>query len=172
MFLLDTNVVSEQRNLRVDRADANVALWADSVDAVDLEVSAITVFDDHRRAARSGATRCRVKPYTRGRTGRCCPRSQGAFLSVGVAVAARSALFHVPDPRPIRNAPIAAAALVHRIILVTRSGHHQALRRDCWRARRHGERSNVKRVSRPPRQNQALCKAPFGLGLARLRRIY
>ena len=130
--MLDTHVVSEQRNLRVDRADANVALWADSVDAVDLEVSAITVFDDHRRAARSGATRCRVQPYARGRTGRCCPRSQGAFLSVGVAVAARSALFHVPDPRPIRNAPIAAAALVHRIIVVARSGHHRALRRDYW----------------------------------------
>ena len=76
------------------------------------------------------------------------------------------------DPRPIRNAPIAAAALVHRIIVVTRSGHHQALRRDCWRARRHGERSNAERISRPSRQNQALCKAPFGLGLARLRRIH
>ena len=45
MFLLDTNVVSELRNIRVDRADPNVAHWADSVDAVDLYVSAITVFE-------------------------------------------------------------------------------------------------------------------------------
>ena len=43
MFLLDTNVISELRKIRLGRADANVARWADSVDAFDLYVSAITV---------------------------------------------------------------------------------------------------------------------------------
>ena len=43
MFLLDTNVVSELRKIRLGRADRNVALWADSVDAVALYLSAITV---------------------------------------------------------------------------------------------------------------------------------
>ena len=43
MFILDANVVSELRKIRVDRADKNVARWADSVDAVELYLSVITV---------------------------------------------------------------------------------------------------------------------------------
>ena len=36
MFVLDTNVVSELRKVRLGKADANVAAWAQSVDAADL----------------------------------------------------------------------------------------------------------------------------------------
>ena len=45
MFLLGTHVVSELRKIRLGRADKNVAKWADSVDAVDLYVSEMTVQD-------------------------------------------------------------------------------------------------------------------------------
>ena len=43
MYLLDTNVVSELRKVRLGKADANVAAWADSVDAAELFVSAISI---------------------------------------------------------------------------------------------------------------------------------
>ena len=43
MFLLDTNVISELRKVRLGRADKNVAQWADSVDASDLYLSVFTV---------------------------------------------------------------------------------------------------------------------------------
>ena len=43
MYLLDTNVVSELRKIRVGKADSQVAAWADSVDAADLYLSVITV---------------------------------------------------------------------------------------------------------------------------------
>jgi predicted nucleic acid-binding protein len=43
MFVLDTNVVSELRKIRLGRADKNVAQWADSVDSATLYLSAITV---------------------------------------------------------------------------------------------------------------------------------
>ena len=43
MFVLDTNVVSELRKIRLGRADKCVAQWADSVDSVDLYLSVITV---------------------------------------------------------------------------------------------------------------------------------
>ena len=43
MYLLDTNVVSEMRKIRPGKADANVARWADSTDANDLYLSAITI---------------------------------------------------------------------------------------------------------------------------------
>ena len=45
MFLLDTNVVSELRKVRLGKADANVAAWGQSVDAADLFVSAITIME-------------------------------------------------------------------------------------------------------------------------------
>jgi predicted nucleic acid-binding protein len=43
------------------------------------------------------------------------------ILPVDAAVARRSAVLHVPDPRPIRDAFIAATALVHGISVVTRN---------------------------------------------------
>ena len=43
MFLLDTNLVSELRKVRLGRADANVARWADQVDPADLYLSVIVV---------------------------------------------------------------------------------------------------------------------------------
>ena len=42
------------------------------------------------------------------------------ILPVDLAVARRSAALHVPAPRPIRDALIAATALVHGLTVVTR----------------------------------------------------
>ena len=43
MYLLDTNVISELRKIRLGKADAQVARWADSVAVCDLYLSAISV---------------------------------------------------------------------------------------------------------------------------------
>ena len=45
MYVLDTNVVSELRKVRLGKADANVTAWTESVDAADLFVSAITIME-------------------------------------------------------------------------------------------------------------------------------
>ena len=45
VYLLDTNVVSELRKIRLGKADPHVAQWADSVDAGSLHISAITVLE-------------------------------------------------------------------------------------------------------------------------------
>ena len=45
MFVLDTNVVSELRKVRLGKADVNVAAWTQSLDAADLFVSAITIME-------------------------------------------------------------------------------------------------------------------------------
>jgi hypothetical protein len=45
MFILDTNGVSELRQVRLGKADPRVAKWADAVDAVTLDISAITVWE-------------------------------------------------------------------------------------------------------------------------------
>jgi hypothetical protein len=43
MFILETDVVSELRKVRIGKADENVAKWADSVATPDLYLSVITI---------------------------------------------------------------------------------------------------------------------------------
>lgn len=45
----------------------------------------------------------------------------GRILSIDVSVARRAARLHVPDPRPERDALIAATAVVHGLTVVTRN---------------------------------------------------
>ena len=45
MYLLDTNVVSELRKVRLGRADAQVARWAQEVAVAQLYISVITVHE-------------------------------------------------------------------------------------------------------------------------------
>ena len=122
MFLLDTNVVSELRKIRLGRADKNVAQWADSVDAVDLYLSAITVQElemgvllVERRDPPQGAI------FRSWFESHVLPAFAGRILPVDTAVAQRCAALHVPDPRPAMDSLIAATALVHGMTLVTRN---------------------------------------------------
>jgi len=122
MFLLDTNVVSELRKIRLGRADKNVARWADSVDAAELYVSVITVQElelgvllAERRDPAQGAM---LRTWLEGHV---LPAFAGRILPVDVAVAQRCTALHVPDPRPAMDGLIAATALVHGMTLVTRN---------------------------------------------------
>jgi len=122
MFILDTNVVSELRKIRLGRADKNVAQWADSVDSVDLYLSATTVQElemgvllAERRDPPQGAVfRVWFESHV-------LPAFAGRILPVDTAVARRSAALHVPAPRPIIDSLIAATALVHGMTVVTRT---------------------------------------------------
>jgi len=49
------------------------------------------------------------------------PSFSGRILPVDAAVARQAAALHAPNPRPERDALIAATALVHRITVVTRN---------------------------------------------------
>jgi toxin FitB len=122
MFLLDTNVVSELRKVRLDKADINVAKWADSVDAASLYLSAITIMEletgvlqiERRDAKQGQVLRTWLDNYV-------LLEFTGRVLSVDTAVAQRCARLHVPDPRSERDALIAATALVHGMTVVTRN---------------------------------------------------
>ena len=122
MFLLDTNVVSELRKVRSGKADARVSAWADSVDAAELYLSAITVQEleigvllvERRDPAQGALLRTWLDAHV-------LPAFSGRILAVDTAVARRSARLHVPDPRPVRDGLIAATALVHGMTVVTRN---------------------------------------------------
>ncbi len=122
MFILDTNVVSVLRKVRAGRADKKVARWADSVDAADLYLSAISVQElelgvrliERRDPTQGAIFRTWLESHV-------LPAFAGRILPVDVAVAQRCAALHVPDPAPAMDSLIAATALVHGMTLVTRN---------------------------------------------------
>ncbi len=122
MFLLDTNVVSELRKVRLGRADENVARWADRVEATDLYLSVITIQEleigvllVERRGPAQGTV---LRAWLNGHV---LPAFEGRILDVDTAIARRSARLNVPEPRPVRDGLIAATALVHGMTVVTRN---------------------------------------------------
>lgn len=122
MLLLDTNVVSELRKVRLGCADQHVARWADSVAATDLYLSVITIQEleigvllVERRDPTQGAT---LRAWLNGHV---LPAFEGRILDVDTAIARRSARLNVPEPRPVRDGLIAATALVHGMTVVTRN---------------------------------------------------
>lgn len=122
MFLLDTNVVSEIRKIRLGTADPNVALWADSVNAGSLYLSAITLLELER-----GILQLERKDPRQGSILRRWLESsvltefEGRIFPVDTLVARCCAKLHVPDPRSERDAMIAATARVHGMTVVTRN---------------------------------------------------
>jgi len=122
MQLLDTNVVSELRKTGSRRADPHVSRWATSAPAGGFFISVITLMELEtgvrlleRRDNKQGAV---LRSWLNDKV---LPGFAGRMLPVDAAVALRCAALHVPDPRPERDALIAATALVHGMTLVTRN---------------------------------------------------
>ena len=129
MYVLDTNVVSEIRKVRSGKADPNVTAWAESIDAADLFVSAITVMElelgvlsiERKDAAQGAILRAWLEQLV-------LPEFAGRTLPIDATVVLRCARLHVPDRRGERDALIAATALVHGMTVVTRNtGDFQAM---------------------------------------------
>jgi predicted nucleic acid-binding protein len=122
MHLLDTNVVSELRKVRLGKADPNLAAWTESVDAASLFVSAITIMElelgvlsmERKDASQGTVLRRWLEQHV-------LPEFSGRTLPIDAVVAQRCARLHVPDKRNERDALIAATALVHGMVVVTRN---------------------------------------------------
>lgn len=122
MYVLDTNVVSELRKVRIGKADPNVASWADSVDAANLFVSAITIMElelgvlsiERKDATQGAMLRAWLEQHV-------LPEFSGRTLPIDTPVAQRCARLHIPDRCGERDALIAATALVHGMTVVTRN---------------------------------------------------
>jgi len=120
MFLLDTNVVSELR--RPERANANVRAWSSRTPVELYSISVVTVLEIERgtllmerRDPAQGAI------LRRWLANDVLAPLAARILPVDAAIARKCAALHVPDPRPERDALIAATALVHGLTLVTRN---------------------------------------------------
>ncbi len=122
MYLLDTNVVSELRKAKTGKLNKNVQAWANTVAAADLFLSAITILEletgilllERRDTSQGAVLRTWLDKHL-------LPAFSGRILSVDTVVAQQCAKLHVPDPRSDRDALIAATALVHAMVIVTRN---------------------------------------------------
>lgn len=122
MFLLDTNVISELRRASAGKADSNVVAWLSGRDAASFYISSVTLMEldlgilrmERRDPGQGARLRAWMDDYV-------LPEFSDRTVPVDKAVALRCARLHVPDPRPERDAFIAACALVHGMTIVTRN---------------------------------------------------
>jgi Predicted nucleic acid-binding protein, contains PIN domain len=121
-YLLDTNVVSELRKVGDDKADPNVTAWVSAQDSRDLYISAVTVLELERGILsiqrRDIAQGSRLRAWMDDRVR---PEFAERIISIDDAIATRCAHLHIPDRRNEADAIIAATALVHGLVVVTRN---------------------------------------------------
>ena len=124
MYLLDTNVVSELRKIRQGKADPGVMRWAEGVSSSDLYLSVITVQELEigiLLAERSDPEKGKILRFWF--EGKVLPTFRHRILPVDMQISRCSARLHVPNPRPVRDAFIAATGIIYGMTVVTRNVH-------------------------------------------------
>jgi predicted nucleic acid-binding protein len=120
MFILDTNVISELR--RRQKGDPRVLDWAgrNTPDAYYLSVISVLEIE-------YGALLIERRDPVQGEMMRRWVSEEiiasfaGRILSINTQISLLAASLHVPNPKPDRDAWIAATALVHNLTVVTRN---------------------------------------------------
>jgi len=120
MILADTNVISALR--RMDRAEPGLRRWAESTPDTELYLSVVTAME-----LETGVLRMERRDPPQGARLRRWLREQvlepfaDRLLDFDLGAAMHCARLHVPDPRPERDAMIAATALRHGLPVATRN---------------------------------------------------
>jgi len=122
MYILDTNVISELRKAKSQKADKNVLAWATTVPVSQLFLSVITVME-----LEMGVLLIERKDKVQGDVLRdwldnhVLKTFKDRIISIDTSIAQRCAKLHIPDPRSDRDALIAASGLVQNMTVVTRN---------------------------------------------------
>ena len=122
MYLIDTNVISEYRKVPAGRANQNVRNWVESqpvslqfLSVIAIQELEVWVLRTERRDPAQGIL------MRRWLETKVLSAFSDRILNITPDVAVQCAKLHVPDPKPDRDAFIAATALVHGLTVVTRN---------------------------------------------------
>ena len=119
MYLLDTEIVLELRKARAGGTDPGLASWAAGVDRQDLFLSATTLIELDEAAARlARSDKAAGAALAAWIDGQVMTAFDGRILPVDATVARRRGQLALPEPR---DALLAATALTHGLVLVTRT---------------------------------------------------
>jgi|ERR1700733_4298017 predicted nucleic acid-binding protein len=122
MYLLDTNVISELRRAKTNRASKSVVSWAKNIPASSLFLCAISILE-----LEIGVLLIERRDRTQGKLLRRWLEEQvlhtfsDRILPIDTQTALRCAALHVPNPHSERDALIAATALTHGMTVATRN---------------------------------------------------
>ncbi|MBB2692964.1 UNVERIFIED_ORG: hypothetical protein GGE63_005134 [Rhizobium esperanzae] len=114
--------MSELRKVASGRADPNVVVWNETVDPAETFISSVVLHEleigvrlvEHNDVAAGKVLRNWLENIVlTAFSGRILPLDEGA--------AVQAARWHVPNPKPINDAYIAATAFTRRMTLVTRN---------------------------------------------------
>lgn len=122
MFLLDTNIISQQRRAKSGKANPGVLAWMRTV-APDLLFLSVMTIRELETWALLTARRDpeQAKSIRAWLDDQVSVAFSGRILTVTEAIARQAGALFVPDPQPISDSLIAATALVHGLTVVTRN---------------------------------------------------
>lgn len=119
MYLLDTNVLSE--TYRPSRMNPGVRAWLESVPVSELHFSVVTDLELERgvllQQRKDPVRAARIRRWLVSVRRNLDPR----LLDVTSEISRLCAAIQVPDRRPLADALIAATAVHHDLIVVTRN---------------------------------------------------
>ena len=118
MYLLDTNVISE---LRKPRCDANVKACIGGLPVNSLYISAETVLEIEIGILAINKDLKQAKMLRLWFDDHVLPSFESRIIPIDTKIALQCARLHVPDRKSDRDAWIAASALVHSMIVITRN---------------------------------------------------
>jgi hypothetical protein len=130
MFLLDTNVISEMRKASRTKTyspkmDDRVASWVESVPAVQLYLSVVSILElergFHLLQQRDPEQAAMIRSWVRNSV---VPGFGDRILAVDLEIAQRCAALQTPNPIEFRDSLIAATAIVRGMTVVTRNVAH------------------------------------------------
>lgn len=122
MYLLDTNVVSELRKAPSGKANESVVNWATSISSSSLYISVITLMEIKTgillKERKDPEQALLLEEWLKTKV---LPAFENRVISIDKEVAMKCASLHVPNPRSDRDTLIAASAIVHGMVVVTRN---------------------------------------------------